>query len=206
MSGHVLLWRVAGALILILLVSCSDDDTIKEPLVSEYKLDDELFGINTNMYWENAKTSGEVDQIRLMEPIPNSSLFDLIIISPVPGPDSLEGNYIFSKTGDIGTYDLVFVHAFDGEDKYQWLTNGENGEQLVIDPALLDLIYDVRESLGGSGAFEVISAYRSPETNDMLRSKSSGVAKNSQHLLGNAIDVRLRGDRRAFLSPFGILH
>ena len=45
----------------------------------------------------------------------------------------------------------------------------------------------------GSGAFEVISAYRSPETNELLRSKSSGVAKNSQHLLGSAIDVRLRG-------------
>jgi uncharacterized protein YcbK (DUF882 family) len=74
-----------------------------------------------------------------------------------------------------------------------FLADFRNGEQLVIDPALLDLIYDVRESLGGSGAFEVISAYRSPETNAMLRSKSSGVAKNSQHLLGNAIDVRLRG-------------
>ena len=133
MSAHVLLWRVVGALMLILLVSCSDNDTIKEPLISEYKLDDELFSINTNMYWENAKTSGEVDQIRLMEPIPNADLFDLIIISPVPGPDSLEGNYIFSKTGDVGTYDLVFVHDFDGEDKYQWLTNGENGEGLVIE-------------------------------------------------------------------------
>jgi uncharacterized protein YcbK (DUF882 family) len=74
-----------------------------------------------------------------------------------------------------------------------FLADFRNGEELIIDPALLDLIYDVRESLGGSGAFEVISAYRSPETNAMLRSKSSGVAKNSQHLLGNAIDVRLRG-------------
>ena len=44
-----------------------------------------------------------------------------------------------------------------------------------------------------NGTWEVISAYRSPETNEKLRKKSSGVAKNSQHLLGNAIDVRLRG-------------
>lgn len=118
---------------LVLLVSCSDNDTIKDPLVSEYELSGELFSINANMYWANAITSGEVDQIRLMEPIPKSSLFDLIIISPVPGPDSLEGSYIFSKTGDIGTYDLVFVHNFDGEDEYRWLTNGENGEGLVIE-------------------------------------------------------------------------
>ena len=133
MSAHVLLWRVVGALMLVLLVSCSGNDTIKDPLVSEYELSGELFNINTYMYWENANTSGEVDQIRLMEPIPNSSLFDLIIISPVPGPDSLEGNFLFSKTGDIGTYDLVFVHNFDEEDEYQWLTNGENGEGLVIE-------------------------------------------------------------------------
>ena len=35
------------------------------------------------------------------------------------------------------------------------------------------------------------SSYRSPETNEMLRARSNGVAKNSQHLLGKAIDVRL---------------
>ena len=133
MSAHVLHWRIVGALMLVLLASCSDNDPIKDPLVSEYELNDDLFSINTNMYWESANASGEVDQIRLMEPIPNADLFDLIIISPVPGPDSLEGNYIFSKTGDVGTYDLVFVHDFDGEDKYQWLTNGENGEGLVIE-------------------------------------------------------------------------
>jgi uncharacterized protein YcbK (DUF882 family) len=45
--------------------------------------------------------------------------------------------------------------------------------------------------LGSKGTFEVISAYRSPKTNDMLRSRSSGVAKNSQHVLGKAIDIRL---------------
>jgi uncharacterized protein YcbK (DUF882 family) len=37
----------------------------------------------------------------------------------------------------------------------------------------------------------VISAYRSPETNEMLRKRSSGVAKNSYHVRGQAIDVRL---------------
>jgi uncharacterized protein YcbK (DUF882 family) len=51
----------------------------------------------------------------------------------------------------------------------------------------------VRESLGSDGVYEVISAYRSPATNDMLGQNNSGVARNSQHLLGKAIDVRLRG-------------
>ena len=68
-----------------------------------------------------------------------------------------------------------------------------------IDPKLLDLIYDIREYLGSKGTYEVISAYRSPETNAMLRARSSGVAKKSQHLLGNAIDVRLSDVRTAAL-------
>ena len=58
-------------------------------------------------------------------------------------------------------------------------------------PGLLDLLYDVKNSLGDPDArFEVISAYRSPETNSKLRRSSSGVAKNSLHLTGQAMDVR----------------
>ena len=73
-----------------------------------------------------------------------------------------------------------------------FLADFRTGDEIVMDPELLDLIYDVRASLGGKGTFEVISAYRSPETNEMLRDAGRGVAKYSQHLLGKAIDVRLR--------------
>lgn len=75
----------------------------------------------------------------------------------------------------------------------EFLGDFRTGKTRRIDPALLDLIYDLRQSFGGRGAYEVISAYRSPATNEMLRRKSSGVARNSQHLLGKAIDVRLTG-------------
>jgi len=73
----------------------------------------------------------------------------------------------------------------------EFLSDFRTGDATEIDPELLNLIYDIRESLGSKGRFEVISAYRSPKTNDMLRSRSSGVAKNSQHLKGKAIDIRL---------------
>jgi uncharacterized protein YcbK (DUF882 family) len=76
-----------------------------------------------------------------------------------------------------------------------FLADFRTGDAAVMDRELLDLIYDVRASLGSEAPFEVISAYRSPKTNEMLRSESSGVAKRSQHLLGKAIDVRLRGVR-----------
>lgn len=132
-----------------------------------------------------------------------SSLLAALLISGLVGPASRASSADQRQLSFYHTHtqqNLQVTYAIGGEyvdsalaEINAFLADFRNGEQLVIDPALLDLIYDVRESLGGSGAFEVISAYRSPETNAMLRSKSSGVAKNSQHLLGNAIDVRLRG-------------
>jgi uncharacterized protein YcbK (DUF882 family) len=44
-----------------------------------------------------------------------------------------------------------------------------------------------------TGSFHIISGYRSPQTNQKLRSKSGGVAKKSLHMQGKAIDIRLPG-------------
>ena len=73
----------------------------------------------------------------------------------------------------------------------EFLFDFRTGDVADMDPMLLDLMHDLREALGSEGTYEVISAYRSPATNDMLRERSGGVAKNSQHMLGKAIDVRL---------------
>lgn len=62
-----------------------------------------------------------------------------------------------------------------------------------IDPALLDVLFDLRTRVGSDAAFHVISAYRSPKTNEMLRRSSNGVAEHSMHMQGKAIDVRLAG-------------
>jgi uncharacterized protein YcbK (DUF882 family) len=61
----------------------------------------------------------------------------------------------------------------------------------AMDPAVLDILFDIQKESGSTGVYQIISGYRSASTNEMLRSNSSGVAKNSQHLLGKAIDVRL---------------
>ncbi|MCB1852348.1 MAG: DUF882 domain-containing protein [Gammaproteobacteria bacterium] len=73
------------------------------------------------------------------------------------------------------------------------LRDFRTGDITTIDPLLLDQLYALRQITGGRGVYEVISAYRSPHTNDMLRSKSSGVAKKSLHMQGRAVDVRLTG-------------
>jgi len=77
------------------------------------------------------------------------------------------------------------------EEINHFLRDFRTGDVTVMDPGLLDLIYDIRETLESNGTYEVISAYRSPKTNEMLRTRRGGVARNSQHLLGTAIDVRL---------------
>jgi uncharacterized protein YcbK (DUF882 family) len=94
---------------------------------------------------------------------------------------------VFSRNGEY------IPEALDNINRF--LSDFRTGDKTEIDPALLDLIYEVREELGSDGTYQVISAYRSPRTNEMLRNRSakSGVAKNSQHTHGRAIDVRLEG-------------
>jgi uncharacterized protein YcbK (DUF882 family) len=78
------------------------------------------------------------------------------------------------------------------------LRDHRTGEVHPIDPALFDLLFDVQSAAGGS-VFEVISGYRSPATNEMLRARGGGIAEKSLHLVGKAIDVRLRGVETATL-------
>lgn len=72
-----------------------------------------------------------------------------------------------------------------------FLRDFRTGDSVAIDPQLFDLLYDVQCCLGDTSArYEVLSAYRSPQTNAMLRSSGRGVARNSLHLSGRAMDVR----------------
>ncbi len=73
----------------------------------------------------------------------------------------------------------------------EFLRDFRTGETIAIDPQLMDVLYDVKGSLGDVDArYEILSAYRSPHTNSMLRRTSRGVAKNSLHMTGKAIDIR----------------
>ncbi len=73
----------------------------------------------------------------------------------------------------------------------RFLRDFRTGDVHPIDPALLDVLSTVQQRTGSRGQFEVISGFRSPHTNTMLRGQGSGVAQNSLHLTGQAIDVRL---------------
>lgn len=67
-----------------------------------------------------------------------------------------------------------------------------NDQEHAIDPILLDILTVVRSRLGTASPVQIVSGYRSPETNEMLAAQGAGVAKNSYHLRGQAIDIRLQ--------------
>jgi uncharacterized protein YcbK (DUF882 family) len=98
------------------------------------------------------------------------------------------GETLTAAYSEAGVYDARCLDAVN-----HLLRDFRNGEMHAIDPGLLDILYDLQSLTGTDAAYEIISGYRSPATNALLRSRSSGVAEHSQHLLGKAIDVRLPG-------------
>ncbi|MDR3423648.1 MAG: DUF882 domain-containing protein [Alphaproteobacteria bacterium] len=68
-----------------------------------------------------------------------------------------------------------------------------SGETHIMSLGLMDLLHDLQTNLRSDRAIEVISGYRCPATNRHLREASGGVARNSYHMRGMAIDVRLDG-------------
>ena len=108
-----------------------------------------------------------------------------------------------------GAYNVSFVNQHTGEsfsgayrvggkylpeafDKINTvLRDYRTGDVFPVDPRVMDIIYAVHAHSGSPQPFEVLSGYRSPKTNAMLRRTTPGVAVNSLHLTGQAIDVRL---------------
>ena len=73
------------------------------------------------------------------------------------------------------------------------LRDWRNGEEHVMDPRLFDVLHAIHGKLDATAPFQIISGYRSPETNAMMHARSPGVASNSQHMQGKASDIRLQG-------------
>ncbi len=66
-------------------------------------------------------------------------------------------------------------------------------EVFPMDPRILDILSLLYERLDASESYQVLSGYRSPKTNAMLRGEGTGVARNSFHMYGQAIDIRIPG-------------
>jgi uncharacterized protein YcbK (DUF882 family) len=75
----------------------------------------------------------------------------------------------------------------------RFLRDWRRNEITKIDPELLDLVWEVYQKVRARDYIHVVSSYRSPATNNMLRKRSKGVARNSQHTLGKAMDFYIPG-------------
>jgi uncharacterized protein YcbK (DUF882 family) len=83
-----------------------------------------------------------------------------------------------------------------------FLRDFRTGDVIEIDHCLFDILAELKHrARNPDGVFEIISAYRSPKTNEALRhrSKHSGVARHSLHMQGRALDIRLRGTATSHL-------
>jgi uncharacterized protein YcbK (DUF882 family) len=87
---------------------------------------------------------------------------------------------------DRGGYDDIALATIN-----HLLRDFRTGDVFPIRRELLDQLARVHAAIGSDAPFQVISGYRSPQTNGMLRRTSSGVASRSLHMDGMAIDVRL---------------
>lgn len=111
----------------------------------------------------------------------------------------------------FNSWEVMFRHGHTGEsfrgvyrigDKYlpeafaklnYVMRDFRTGEVFPMDPHVLDILSIIQKRTGHSKPFEILSGYRSPRTNAMLRKNSSGVARNSFHMYGQAVDFRLPG-------------
>ncbi len=109
------------------------------------------------------------------------------------------------------TKTLSFHHTHSGEDltvtfkrdgRYdeaalkqlnRFLRDWRTQEETVMDRRLFDILWEVYRDVDGKQPIQIISSYRSPATNAMLRRRSSGVARASQHMLGHAMDFYIPG-------------
>ncbi len=87
---------------------------------------------------------------------------------------------------DAGGYVPQAMAAFD-----HLLRDFRTGDSHVMAPGLLDLVSTLSALLAPGEEVQVISGYRSPKTNAALHAHSDGVASNSLHMQGLAMDIRL---------------
>jgi len=90
-------------------------------------------------------------------------------------------------------------------EKLNWfLRDWRRGEQTRMDPHLIDLVWEVQREADAKEPIQVVCGYRAPQTNAMLRRRSGGVARFSQHMLGHALDFYIAGVSLEHLREIGL--
>lgn len=125
----------------------------------------------------------------------------------LPRTDAFNITFRSQHTGEMfsGAYRVGGKYLPDAfEQINSVLRDFRTGEIFPVDPRVIDILYMTHRKSGAGEPFEILSGYRSPRTNDMLRRNSEGVAQHSLHLTGQAVDVRLPGYSTKKLSRVAI--
>lgn len=100
--------------------------------------------------------------------------------------------YVHTKERAEVTYKRNGKYLSEGLKKANYmLRDWRRNEPTKMDPKTLDILWQIYKSSGSRDYIHVVSAYRSPATNAMLRRTRGGQAEKSQHMLGKAIDFYL---------------
>ena len=83
-----------------------------------------------------------------------------------------------------GHYDPAVLEKLN-----HFLRDWRNDDTIKMDPRLFDVVWETYRESGSQEPVHIVSAYRSPQTNAMLRRRSKAVAEFSQHMLGKAMDM-----------------
>lgn len=152
------------------------------------------------------------DNIKMSVSIPSALAAAAVLMALSPSQASAETRSLklyYVHTGEKA--EIVFKRngRFDAQGLKKlnvFLRDWRRNEPTKMDPRLFDLVWQVYRSSGSSQYITVVSAYRSPATNAMLRSRSAntGVAKKSQHMLGRAMDFYIPGVPLAKLRGIGM--
>lgn len=109
------------------------------------------------------------------------------------GHDSWRVSFKQAHTGETfnGVYRVGNRYLPEAFERLNYvLRDFRTGEVFPMDPRVLDILSMVQSRSQSSEPFQLLSAYRSPKTNNNLRKASNGVAKNSFHMYGQALDIR----------------
>ena len=144
--------------------------------------------------------------------IPSVLQCEILQRAPLIAPDTVlasPADALSAALGDVRRVTLHNLHTGDKFDEVYWekgryvpdalaaaqhaLRDWRNGEEHFMDPKLFDVLHGISQKLDTRQPFQIISGYRSPQSNATMHAHSSGVAEHSQHMQGKASDIRVEG-------------
>ncbi|CUX64433.1 DUF882 domain-containing protein [Agrobacterium genomosp. 13] len=118
---------------------------------------------------------------------------------------SLKLYYIHTREKAVITFKRNGKYDQKGlQELNRFLRDWRRNQPTRMDPRLFDLVWEVYRRSGATDYINVVSAFRSPETNGLLRTRTKGVAEKSQHMLGKAMDFYIPGVKLARLREIGM--